>query len=104
MISVNDLIRWARDNATQGGYIKPRDLNEIAEAVDLCSPAVYHYEVNADYDNALVEQSYVIEVKGELPTHCCDCPAHNGESGYCQADRAHRTSDWRPFWCPARER
>jgi hypothetical protein len=36
----------------------------------------------------------------KLPEHCWECPCHDGESGYCQADKEHRYSDYRPFWCP----
>lgn len=35
-----------------------------------------------------------------LPEKCYDCPCHNGEHGYCQADVNGRSSEWRPFWCP----
>ncbi len=42
----------------------------------------------------------VIKTMTNFPEHCYDCPCHDGESGYCQADEEHRYSDWRPFWCP----
>lgn len=42
----------------------------------------------------------VIKTMTNLPEHCYDCPCHDGESGYCQADEEYRYSDWRPFWCP----
>lgn len=42
----------------------------------------------------------VIKTMTNLPEHCYDCPCHDGESGYCQADKEHRYSDYRPFWCP----
>jgi hypothetical protein len=42
----------------------------------------------------------VIKTMTNLPEHCYDCPCHNGESGYCQADKENRYSDYRPFWCP----
>lgn len=42
----------------------------------------------------------VIKTMTNLPEHCYDCPCHNGDSGYCQADEDHRYADWRPFWCP----
>lgn len=38
-----------------------------------------------------------------LPEHCYECPCHDGESGYCQADREHRYSDYRPYWCPLKD-
>lgn len=41
-----------------------------------------------------------IKTMSSLPDHCYECPCHDGESGYCQADEEHRCSDWRPFWCP----
>ena len=48
-----------------------------------------------------------INTLNELPEHCSDCPCHNKEFDYCQADKYtvdnkeyQRTSDWRPFWCP----
>ena len=44
--------------------------------------------------------SVLIKTMMNLPEHCYDCPCHDGESGYCQADEAHRYSDYRPFWCP----
>jgi hypothetical protein len=44
--------------------------------------------------------SVFIKTMTNLPEHCYDCPCHNGESGYCQADKGHRYSDYRPFWCP----
>lgn len=45
----------------------------------------------------------VIKTMTELPEHCYECPCHDGESGYCQADKEHRYSDYRPFWCPLEE-
>lgn len=44
--------------------------------------------------------SIVIKTMTNLPEYCYDCPCHDGESGYCQADKEHRYSDYRPFWCP----
>ena len=44
--------------------------------------------------------SVLIKTMTNLPEHCYDCPCHDGESGYCQADKEHRYSDYRPFWCP----
>lgn len=44
--------------------------------------------------------SVIIKTMTNLPEHCYDCPCHDGESGYCQADKGHRYSDYRPFWCP----
>lgn len=38
-----------------------------------------------------------------LPDHCHECPCHDGESGYCQADKERRYSDYRPYWCPLKE-
>ncbi len=46
------------------------------------------------------DKMIVIKSMTNLPEHCYDCPCHNGESDYCQADEEHRYSDWRPFWCP----
>lgn len=43
---------------------------------------------------------FIISTLNKLPEYCSDCPCHNGESGYCQADYEHRNSEWRPFWCP----
>lgn len=45
----------------------------------------------------------VITAIDALPDYCYECPCHNGESGYCQADKAHRYSEYRPFWCPLKE-
>lgn len=42
----------------------------------------------------------VITTMDSLPEHCYECPCHDGESGYCQADKEQRYSDYRPFWCP----
>ncbi len=43
----------------------------------------------------------VIKTMTELPEHCYECPCHDGESGYCKADKDLRySSDYRPFWCP----
>ena len=44
--------------------------------------------------------SVLIKTMTNLPEHCYDCPCHNGESGYCQADKAHRYCIDRPLWCP----
>lgn len=44
--------------------------------------------------------SILIKTMTKLPEHCYECPCHDGESGYCQADKGHRYSDYRPFWCP----
>ena len=44
--------------------------------------------------------SVIIKTMTNLPEHCYDCPCHNGESGYCQADKEHKYSVDRPFWCP----
>ena len=44
--------------------------------------------------------SVLIKSMINLPEHCYECPCHDGESGYCQADKEHRYSDYRPFWCP----
>ena len=44
--------------------------------------------------------SVIIKTMTSLPEHCYECPCHDGESGYCQADKEHRYSDYRPFWCP----
>lgn len=44
--------------------------------------------------------SIFIKTIKNLPEHCYECPCHDGESGYCQADEQHRYSDYRPFWCP----
>jgi hypothetical protein len=44
--------------------------------------------------------SVLIKTITNLPEHCHDCPCHNEESGYCQADKEHRYSDYHPFWCP----
>ena len=41
-----------------------------------------------------------IKTMTDLPEHCYDCPCHDGESSYCQADKEHRYSFDRPFWCP----
>lgn len=41
-------------------------------------------------------------IKGvKMPKNCIDCPCHNRESGYCQADKEERyVYDERPHWCP----
>ena len=44
--------------------------------------------------------SVLIKTMTDLPKHCYDCPCHDGESSYCQADKEHRYSIDRPFWCP----
>lgn len=44
--------------------------------------------------------SVLIKTMTNLPEHCYECPCHDGESGYCQADEENRYSDYRPFWCP----
>ena len=38
-----------------------------------------------------------------LPDRCYECPCRDGESGYCQADKERRYSDYRPYWCPLKE-
>jgi len=45
----------------------------------------------------------VITTMDLLPEHCFECPCHDGESGYCQADKEQRYSDYRPYWCPLKE-
>lgn len=46
----------------------------------------------------------VITTMESLPDHCYECPCHNGESGYCQADKERRYSlEYRPYWCPLKE-
>lgn len=45
----------------------------------------------------------VITTIDALPNHCYECPCHDGESGYCQADKERRYSDYRPYWCPLKE-
>ena len=44
--------------------------------------------------------SVIIKTMTKLPKYCYDCPCHNGESGYCQADKEHRYCIDRPLWCP----
>ena len=44
-----------------------------------------------------------ISTMDSLPEHCYECPCHDGESGYCQADKERRYSDYRPYWCPLKE-
>lgn len=36
----------------------------------------------------------------KMPKYCYDCPLHNGESGYCQADNEHWGQLERPESCP----
>ena len=38
-----------------------------------------------------------------LPDYCYECPCHDDESGYCQADKERRYSEYRPYWCPLKE-
>ena len=45
----------------------------------------------------------VVTSIGSLPDHCYECPCHDGESGYCQADKEQRYSYNRPYWCPLKE-
>ena len=45
----------------------------------------------------------IITTMNKLPEHCYECPCHDGESGYCQADQEQRFSDYRPYWCPLKE-
>ena len=46
----------------------------------------------------------VITTMESLPDHCYECPCHNDESGYCQADKERRYSlEYRPYWCPLKE-
>lgn len=45
----------------------------------------------------------VITSMDYLPEHCYECPCHDGESGYCQADKEWRYSEYRPYWCPLKE-
>jgi len=44
--------------------------------------------------------SILIKTMTNLPEHCYDCPCHNGESGYCQANKENRYCMDRPSWCP----
>ena len=45
----------------------------------------------------------VITTIDALPDYCYECPCHDGESGYCQADKEQRYSEYRPYWCPLKE-
>lgn len=45
----------------------------------------------------------VITTIDTLPNYCYECPCHDGESGYCQADKGRRYSEYRPYWCPLKE-
>lgn len=45
----------------------------------------------------------IITTMNKLPEHCYECPCHDGESGYCQADKEQRFSDYRPYWCPLKQ-
>lgn len=45
----------------------------------------------------------VITTIDALPDYCYECPCHDGESGYCQADKERRYSDYRPYWCPLKK-
>lgn len=45
----------------------------------------------------------IITTMNKLPEHCYECPCQHGESGYCQADKEQRYSDYRPYWCPLKE-
>ena len=46
----------------------------------------------------------MITTMDALPDHCFECPCHEGESGYCQADKERRYSlEYRPYWCPLKE-
>ena len=42
----------------------------------------------------------IIKTMTNLPEYCYDCPCNDTEWGYCQADKEHRYSSYRPFWCP----
>lgn len=46
----------------------------------------------------------VITTIDSLPDHCHECPCQNVETGRCQADKERRYSDYRPYWCPLKER
>ena len=51
-------------------------------------------------DNKMV----VITSMESLPDHCYECPCHDGEHGYCNADKEERyCSEYRPYWCPLKE-
>jgi len=45
----------------------------------------------------------VITTIDALPDHCYECPCHDSESCYCQADKERRYSEYRPYWCPLKE-
>lgn len=46
----------------------------------------------------------VITTIDAIPDHCYECPCHDGESSYCQADKEQRYySYYRPYWCPLKE-
>lgn len=47
--------------------------------------------------------SIIIKSLDSLPEHCYDCPCHNKENGYCQANKDYTYSIDRPFWCPLLE-
>lgn len=46
----------------------------------------------------------VITTIDAIPDHCYECPCHDGESSYCQADKEQRYySYYKPYWCPLKE-
>ena len=45
----------------------------------------------------------VITTIDALPNRCYECPCHDCESDYCQADKERRHSEYRPYWCPLKE-
>lgn len=46
----------------------------------------------------------IITTMAELPEYCYDCPCHDGENDRCNAGNERRSSIYRPFWCPLKER
>lgn len=45
----------------------------------------------------------VITTMNSLPEYCYECSCQDHESGFCQADKEHRSSVYRPFWCPLKD-
>lgn len=55
-------------------------------------------------DWVIPKKEIVISTLDELPEYCYDCPCHDDENDKCKADTEGRTSIYRPFWCPLKER
>ena len=82
--------------------LKYEQRKTLVHNLHLCSMCELERGMRTD-DQCMKNGMIVITTIDELPDYCYECPCHDGESGYCQADKERRCSDYRPYWCPLKE-